>query len=102
MKALTKYLNFIKFEHSVFALPFALSGALLAKENGFPELSTIFWIILAAVSARSLAMSLNRILDKDIDSKNPRTENRELPQKIISIKKPRRRNYSPRSSSMCI
>lgn len=84
-KVLTKYLNFIKFEHSVFALPFALSGALLAKENGFPELITIFWIILAAVSARSLAMSLNRIIDKDIDSKNPRTQNRELPQGTITL-----------------
>ena len=86
-KVLTKYLNFIKFEHSVFALPFALSGALLAKENGFPELSTIFWIILATVGARSLAMSLNRILDKEIDSKNPRTENRELPKGLISMNK---------------
>ncbi|MBI1857692.1 MAG: 4-hydroxybenzoate octaprenyltransferase [Candidatus Melainabacteria bacterium] len=81
----TKYLNFIKFEHSVFALPFALSGALLAKENGFPELGSIFFIILAAASARSLAMSLNRIIDKDIDSKNPRTKNRELPKGTISI-----------------
>ena len=84
--ALTKYLNFIKFEHSVFALPFALSGALLAKENGFPELSSIFFIVLAAAGARSLAMSLNRIVDKDIDSKNPRTKNRELPKGTISIK----------------
>lgn len=83
---LTKYLNFIKFEHSVFALPFALSGAFLATKNTFPHAITIFWIVLAAVGARSLAMSLNRIIDKDIDSKNPRTQIRELPQGKISLK----------------
>ena len=81
---LTYFLNFIKFEHSVFALPFALCGALLANENNFPKISTILWIILAMVGARSLAMSLNRIIDKDIDLKNPRTKNRELPQEKIS------------------
>lgn len=76
---LTHVLNFIKFEHSIFALPFALCGALLASES-LPKISTIFWIILAMVGARSLAMSLNRIIDKDIDAKNPRTKNRELPE----------------------
>ena len=77
-------LNFIKFEHSVFALPFALSGALLANSHGLPKLSTIFWIVLAMSSARSFAMSLNRIIDKEIDLKNPRTKNRELPQGKLS------------------
>lgn len=81
---LTKFLNFIKFEHSVFALPFALSGALLATPNGFPNLSSILWIILAMVGARSFAMSVNRIIDKDIDLKNPRTKNRELPQEVLT------------------
>ena len=81
---LTNFLNLIKFEHSVFALPFALSGAILAGKNGLPKLTTIFWIILACISARSFAMSINRIIDKDIDLKNPRTKDRELPQKIIS------------------
>ncbi len=83
-KKLTNFLNFIKFEHTVFALPFALSGALLASENGFPKLSTIFWIILAMAGGRSFAMSINRIIDKDIDLKNPRTKIRELPQGIIT------------------
>ena len=76
---LTNLLNFIKFEHSIFALPFALCGALLASES-LPKISTVLWIILAMVGARSLAMSLNRIIDKDIDAKNPRTKNRELPE----------------------
>lgn len=83
---LTNFLNLIKFEHSIFALPFALSGALLVKENGLPELSTIFWIILAMVGARSFAMSVNRIIDRDIDSKNPRTKDREIPKGIITNK----------------
>lgn len=81
---LSGFCNFIKFEHSIFALPFALSGALLANENGFPKLVTILWIVLAMVGARSLAMSLNRIIDKDIDFKNPRTKNRELPEGKLS------------------
>lgn len=72
-------LGFIKFEHSVFAMPFALSGALLVQESGLPAFSTIFWIVLAMVAARSFAMSINRIIDKDIDFKNPRTKDRELP-----------------------
>ena len=84
--SLTNFLNLVKFEHSIFALPFALSGALLVKENGLPELWTIFWIILAMIGARSFAMSVNRIIDKDIDLKNPRTQNRELPKGIISNK----------------
>jgi 4-hydroxybenzoate polyprenyltransferase len=86
LKKLFHYFTFIKFEHSIFALPFALSGALLAEENGLPEFSTLVWIILAAVGARSFAMSLNRIIDKDIDAKNPRTKVREIPEGKISIK----------------
>ena len=74
------YFNFIKFEHSVFALPFTLSGAFLVKESGFPEIRTILLIILAMIGARSFAMSVNRIIDSNIDLKNPRTKNRELPE----------------------
>ncbi len=81
---LTNFLNFIKFEHSIFALPFALSGAILAKENSLPDISTILWIILAMVGGRSFAMSLNRIIDKDIDANNPRTQLRELPQGTLT------------------
>lgn len=84
---LTNFLNLIKFEHTVFALPFALSGALLATQNPLPEMKTLLWIIVAMIGARSLAMSVNRIIDKEIDLKNPRTQNRELPQEKITIKK---------------
>ena len=79
-KTLIHYFNFIKFEHSVFALPFALSGAFLVKESGLPEVRTIVLIILAMVGARSFAMSVNRIIDADIDFKNPRTKSREIPE----------------------
>lgn len=84
MKSLTNFLNLIKFEHSVFALPFALSGALLTSEKGLPDLTTIMWIILATVGARSFAMSINRVIDKDIDLKNPRTKTREIPSGLVS------------------
>jgi len=78
----------IKFEHSVFALPFALTGALLAwRDSGFPrELLWIklAWIVLAMVAARSVAMAFNRVLDADIDSRNPRTSTRHLPSGLLS------------------
>ena len=80
----------IKFEHSVFALPFALTGALLAwREAGFPrELLWIklAWIVLAMVAARSVAMAFNRVLDADIDARNPRTKARHLPAGLLSRK----------------
>jgi 4-hydroxybenzoate polyprenyltransferase len=80
----------IKFEHSVFALPFALTGALLAwRDAGFPrELlwAKVAWIVLAMVAARSVAMAFNRVLDADIDSRNPRTRARHLPSGLLSRK----------------
>jgi 4-hydroxybenzoate polyprenyltransferase len=78
----------IKFEHSVFALPFALTGALLAwRDAGFPReqlWTKLAWIILAMVAARSVAMAFNRVLDADIDSRNPRTKARHLPAGLLS------------------
>jgi 4-hydroxybenzoate polyprenyltransferase len=78
----------IKFEHSVFALPFALTGAMLAwRDGGFPTAGLgwrILWIVVAMVSARSAAMGFNRILDADIDSRNPRTRMRHLPAGLLS------------------
>ena len=71
-------LEMIKFEHSVFALPFALTGALLAR-RGLPEWREIFWIIVAMVGARSAAMTFNRIADLSLDALNPRTKMRALP-----------------------
>ncbi len=78
------YLRMIKFPHSVFALPFAFTGAIMAAE-GIPPLGKIFWITLAMVGARSGAMGLNRIIDRKIDQANPRTSNRELPRGVIMV-----------------
>jgi len=75
---LVLYLKLIKFSHSIFALPFALTGAMLAA-SGIPSLRQIFWIVIAMVGARSGAMGLNRIIDRRIDAENPRTANREIP-----------------------
>ena len=74
-------LEMIKFEHSVFALPFALVGALLAARasGGFPSWQQILWIVVAMVGARSAAMTMNRIADIEFDRRNPRTANRALP-----------------------
>jgi 4-hydroxybenzoate polyprenyltransferase len=80
-------LEMIKFEHSVFALPFALVGALLAARaaGGLPTWAQAGWIIVAMVGARSAAMTMNRIADIEYDRRNPRTANRALPKGEISI-----------------
>lgn len=77
-------LEMIKFEHTVFALPFALSSALVAA-GGLPEWKTIGWILLAMVGARSSAMAFNRIADARIDAANPRTSSRAIPKGEVSI-----------------
>jgi 4-hydroxybenzoate polyprenyltransferase len=81
-------LNMIKFEHSIFALPFALTGALLAfRQNGFDSHGIwrqLWWIVVAMVAARSAAMAFNRAVDADIDSRNPRTSMRHLPAGLLS------------------
>jgi 4-hydroxybenzoate polyprenyltransferase len=76
------YLRLIKFSHSVFALPFAFTAALIAAE-GIPDPMQIFWITIAMISGRSGAMGMNRIVDRKIDALNPRTEDRELPRGVI-------------------
>ena len=81
-------LEMIKFEHSVFALPFALTGALLAARattHGWPTLRQIVWIIVAMVAARSAAMTLNRIADLRYDKENPRTKTRALATGALSV-----------------
>jgi 4-hydroxybenzoate polyprenyltransferase len=89
-KRLRLTLEMIKFEHSVFALPFALTGALLALREthlaGRALWIKLAWIVVAMVSARSAAMAFNRILDSDIDAKNPRTRMRHLPAGILSAR----------------
>ena len=73
-------LEMIKFEHTIFALPFALISVLLASQPRlFPDAGVLFWIIVAMVSARSAAMAFNRIADADIDKDNPRTASRHIP-----------------------
>lgn len=78
------FLNMIKFEHTIFALPFAYLGAFLAAE-GLPEWAQLFWITLAMIGARTAAMSLNRLIDRHIDALNPRTADRALPRGLVSI-----------------
>ena len=72
------FLEMIKFEHTIFALPFAYLGAFLAA-NGVPSMAKLFWITLAMIGARTAAMSLNRLIDRHIDARNPRTVQRALP-----------------------
>ena len=79
MRKLATYLSFVRFSHSVFALPFALTGALLAwREHPF-SWSQVAWIVVSMVSARSAAMGFNRLVDAHHDALNPRTAMRELP-----------------------
>jgi 4-hydroxybenzoate polyprenyltransferase len=77
-------LGMIKFEHTLFALPFAFLGAVLAAD-GLPSLRQIVFITMAMVGARSAAMTFNRIADREIDAANPRTKNRELPAGKLSV-----------------
>ncbi len=79
------YLSLIKFSHTVFALPFALLSAVLAA-SGAPPTRTLLWILAAMVGARSAAMSFNRIVDRRIDSANPRTRAREIPAGVVSLR----------------
>jgi len=74
-----EYFELIKFEHTIFALPFALSGMLLASPDKFPSINIFVWVLLAMVGGRTAAMALNRLIDADIDKKNPRTSNRAIP-----------------------
>jgi 4-hydroxybenzoate polyprenyltransferase len=76
-KKIATLLEMIKFEHTVFALPFALTGAFLAA-GGVPSLAVFGWVLLAMVGARTAAMGFNRIVDREFDRRNPRTANRAL------------------------
>ncbi len=84
LKNIRTTLSMIKIEHTLFALPFALLGAVLAAK-GLPSLWQIFWICVAMVGARSAAMTFNRIVDRKIDAENPRTASRELPSGKLSV-----------------
>src|SRR5258708_21286327 len=84
-------LEMIKFEHSIFALPFAVTGALLAARathqppRGWPSLRQVLWIVVAMVAARSAAMTMNRIADLRYDRENPRTRQRALPAGTLTL-----------------
>ena len=79
MNQLKTYASFVRFSHSVFALPFALAGALLAAQHGPVTWGSVGWILVAMVAARSAAMGFNRLVDARLDALNPRTSMRELP-----------------------
>ena len=76
-------MEMIKWEHSVFALPFALAGAMLAA-GGMPTPRQVIWIVVAMVAARSAAMAFNRVVDLEYDAKNPRTKMRALPAGLLT------------------
>jgi 4-hydroxybenzoate polyprenyltransferase len=96
LKRLAVYASFVRFSHSVFALPFALAGALLAAQRiqgsdpvfwlKVDGVRLLFWILVAMVAARSAAMGFNRLADARLDAKNPRTANRELPRGAMSTR----------------
>ncbi len=79
------YLEMIKFQHSIFALPFAYFGAFVS-EMKVPNFKILFWITIAMIGARSFAMALNRLIDVEIDRQNPRTAERALPKGLLSVK----------------
>jgi 4-hydroxybenzoate polyprenyltransferase len=80
---ITVFLEMIKFSHTIFALPFALTGALLAA-RGLPTVAQLFWIVMAMVGARTAAMAMNRLIDAEIDARNPRTAGRAIPAGLLS------------------
>jgi 4-hydroxybenzoate polyprenyltransferase len=86
LRRLTVYLSFVRFSHSVFALPFALAGALLASRHVPIAPASIVWVVIAMVAARSAAMGFNRLADARMDAINPRTANRELPRGAMTFR----------------
>ena len=82
---LVRYVNFVKLPHTVFALPFALVGVVLASYRRPARLSDLGWVVLAFTAARFAAMAFNRIVDREIDGRNPRTAMRELPRGALGV-----------------
>ncbi len=81
-----KLLRFTKIEHTIFSIPLLFAGAWLGANNSLPELTTLGLIVLAGIGARVLGMSMNRVLDRQIDAANPRTAGRELPTGQLSVR----------------
>src|SRR3954464_11557189 len=86
LSRLSVYASFVRVSHSVFALPFALAGALLAAQHTPVAWRTILWILAAMVAARSAAMGFNRLVDARMDALNPRTAMREIPRGAMSVR----------------
>ena len=84
LSRLQRYASFVRFSHTVFALPFALAGALLAARSSPVTWGRVGWIVLAMVTARTAAMGFNRLVDARFDAQNPRTANRELPRGLMT------------------
>ena len=84
MNVVRRYISLVKFEHTLFALPFALISLLVAS-GGRPEWRTLLWVVVAMVGARSAAMAFNRLADRHIDAANPRTATREIPAGVVSV-----------------
>jgi len=87
MNRLRTFFDLVRFEHTIFALPFAYLGMALASSvagGGWPGWSKFIWITVAMVAARTLAMSANRLVDRELDAHNPRTMNRPLPRGLVS------------------
>ena len=78
-----RFASLVRIEHTVFALPFAYVGAFLAAD-GWPGIADLLWVTVAMVGARTLAMAVNRLVDAEIDARNPRTATRELPSGVLS------------------
>jgi 4-hydroxybenzoate polyprenyltransferase len=83
---LARYASFVKLPHTVFALPFALVGVVLASWVRMPDARTLTWVVVAFTAARFAAMGFNRIVDRDVDAANPRTARRELPSGALSLR----------------
>ncbi|HYD54880.1 MAG TPA: UbiA-like polyprenyltransferase [Gemmatimonadaceae bacterium] len=82
----TAYVNFVKLPHTVFALPFALVGVTLASWRAPVRLAQIGWVVLAFTAARFAAMGFNRVIDRHLDARNPRTATREIPAGVLSVR----------------
>jgi 4-hydroxybenzoate polyprenyltransferase len=82
---LVRYVNLVKLPHTVFALPFALVGVTLASYVAPVTVSKVVWVVIAFTAARFAAMGFNRIVDRDVDALNPRTQSREIPSGVLSV-----------------
>ena len=83
---LTAYVNFVKLPHTLFALPFALVGVVLASYRHRLRVAEVVWVVVAFTAARFAAMGFNRIVDRELDARNPRTAQRELPRGVLGVR----------------